>query len=193
MATDGTIDYAKTALLIQSYVAGTDDATMEVFIENDWSEQEFADIMTRVSEIEAESTIPDVTILELNEIYTTSELEAMTYRRQAFEVALFESTFTGDGGYTNAQFEEYGLYYDLRQKYVDENRLAAEDFKVIYETAVAKTAELTADEKTLSLLVSVDPSMTLDDKMKKGRWALADYLTQFGKQATAELFNFSGL
>ena len=110
----------------------------------------------------------------------------MTYRRQAFEVALFESTFTGDGGYTAAQFEEYGLYYELRQKYVDEKRLSADDFKTIYETAVAKTATLTDAEKTASKIVSVDPAITMTTKMEKGRWALASYLTQFGKQATAD-------
>lgn len=120
----------------------------------------------------------------------------MTFRRQAFEVALYEYTFTGEAGYTATQFAEYALTIELRDKYEDEGRLQPKDFSTIYDSAVAKAATITGNvvyttaEK--ALIASIPTGITtMTTKEQAGILELAKYLQQYAKQPTAELFGFT--
>lgn len=121
--TDGSVDYVKSGLLIQSYLADTATKAFDVIMANDWTEAEFETLFNLVATVEDRYAVIDTRILLDNKVFTADQLKLMTFRRQAFEVALYESTYTGEAGYTAAQFKEYALDVELRNKYMDEKRL----------------------------------------------------------------------
>jgi hypothetical protein len=194
--TDGNVDWKKSGLLIQSYIADTPAAALDLLMANDWNETKFAEIFTLVAAVEDRFATIDASILVKNKVFTQVQIDAMTFRRQAFEVALYEYTFTGEAGYTAAQFEEYALTVALRDKYIDEARLTNKDFATIYASAVTKAATIkdavvyTAAE--LKLIASVPTGVaTMTVKQQAGILELVNYLNQYKKQPTAELFGFS--
>lgn len=194
--TAGNVDWKKTGLLLQSYMA--DDATtaFDLTISNDWTETEFEAIFKLVAEVEGRFAVIDTRILLDNSVFTLNQLEGMTFRRQAFEVALYEYTFTGEAGYTATQFAEYALTIELRDKYEDEGRLQPKDFADIYDKAVLKAATITGNVVFTSgentLIASIPTGITtMTNKEKAGILELANYLAQYAKQPTAELFSFT--
>jgi len=68
--TAGVIDWTKSGLLIQSYIADTAADAFDVLMSNDWTEAEFEAIFKLVDEIEGRFAVIDTSYLLENNVFT---------------------------------------------------------------------------------------------------------------------------